>query len=196
MNCPRVRAGDLTVRFTNNPPTIHVETAAGAAVQRLTLSATEPGASFLLPKGPLLGLGEGCIQFDKKGSTDAGPGAPPVARPHARLPPAAARPPHVHRARGGSEGNDIGRLHRPAGGGGGAGVGREKQPFPLPTGCTSGARPDRARLVRPSASDRPPRGRDASRRRTSAAWRLRRARIARPVNRARPPVGRTGSAAG
>ena len=66
----RVRAGDLTVRFTENPPTLFVETAKGEVVQRFALNAETPGMSFLLPKGPLLGLGEGGVQFDKKGSTD------------------------------------------------------------------------------------------------------------------------------
>jgi alpha-glucosidase len=66
----RVRAGNLTVRFTPTPPTLIVETAQGAVVQRLVLNADTPDMSFLLPKGPLLGLGEGGVQFDKKGSTD------------------------------------------------------------------------------------------------------------------------------
>ncbi len=34
------------------------------------LSAEQPGLSFQLPKGPLLGLGEGGPQFDRKGSMD------------------------------------------------------------------------------------------------------------------------------
>ena len=66
----RVPAGDLVVRFTENPPTFHVETARGTPVQRLTLSADAPTLRFSLPKGPLLGLGEGGPQFDRKGSTD------------------------------------------------------------------------------------------------------------------------------
>jgi alpha-glucosidase/alpha-D-xyloside xylohydrolase len=66
----RVRAGNLNVRFTPGPPTIVVETAQGAVVQRLALNADAPGMSFALPNGPLLGLGEGGVQFDKKGSTD------------------------------------------------------------------------------------------------------------------------------
>jgi hypothetical protein len=66
----RVRAGDLVLRFTEQPPTIHVETAAGAPVQRLTLSATTPRVNFLLPNGPLLGMGEGGPQFDRKGNID------------------------------------------------------------------------------------------------------------------------------
>jgi alpha-glucosidase/alpha-D-xyloside xylohydrolase len=65
-----VTAGNLRVRFSDSPPTVLVETLAGETVQRLTLSATEPGMSFLLPDGPLLGLGEGGEQFDRKGTWD------------------------------------------------------------------------------------------------------------------------------
>lgn len=65
-----VRAGDLTVRFTADPPTIHVDKASGQPVQRLTMDTKEQRVSFLLPKGPLLGFGEGGPQFDKKGTTD------------------------------------------------------------------------------------------------------------------------------
>ena len=67
----RVRAGALTVRFTPDPPVVHIETRRGAPVQRLTLDAASAGLSFLLPRGPLLGLGEGGPQFDRKGSVDA-----------------------------------------------------------------------------------------------------------------------------
>ena len=66
-----VRAGDLRVRFTASPPTIHIEKAAGGAiVQRITLDPAAPGASFLLGDGPLLGLGEGGAGFDRRGTTD------------------------------------------------------------------------------------------------------------------------------
>ena len=66
----RVRAGDLVVRFTNTPPTLTIETRSGATVQRLVLDAAAPGMSFLRGDGPLLGLGEGGPQFDRKGSAD------------------------------------------------------------------------------------------------------------------------------
>ncbi len=66
----RVSAGNLVVRFTGEPPTIHVETAAGKPVQRITLDSLAQGASFLLGDGPLLGLGEGGPQFDRKGTVD------------------------------------------------------------------------------------------------------------------------------
>jgi alpha-glucosidase/alpha-D-xyloside xylohydrolase len=66
----RFRAGDLVVRFTATPPTIHVETISGETVQTLVLDEAAPAVSFLLPKGPLLGLGEGGRQFDRKAGTD------------------------------------------------------------------------------------------------------------------------------
>jgi alpha-glucosidase/alpha-D-xyloside xylohydrolase len=65
-----VRAGNLVVRFEADPPTLHVETSAGRQVQRLTLDTAATGMSFLLSKGPLLGLGQGGPQFDRKGSVD------------------------------------------------------------------------------------------------------------------------------
>ncbi len=66
----RVTAGGLIVRYTEDPPTFHIETSRGAPVQKLTLSPDQPTMRFALPKGPLLGLGEGGPQFDRKGSTD------------------------------------------------------------------------------------------------------------------------------
>ncbi len=65
-----VRVGDLVVRFHEGPPTIVVETHVGSLVQRLTFDTEAPGMSFILPTGPLLGLGEGGPQFDRKGSAD------------------------------------------------------------------------------------------------------------------------------
>ena len=66
----RVRAGNLVVSYSGNPPTILVATASGGEIQRLGFDATSAGMSFTLGAGPLLGLGEGGPQFDRKGSTD------------------------------------------------------------------------------------------------------------------------------
>jgi alpha-glucosidase/alpha-D-xyloside xylohydrolase len=66
-----VRSGNFVVRCSASPPSIEVEQAAGGAtVQRLTLNPGAPGVSFLLGKGPLLGMGEGGPQFDRKGAVD------------------------------------------------------------------------------------------------------------------------------
>src|SRR5262249_5108831 len=62
-----IKAGNLVVRFTADPPTLHVDTSSGQNVQKLTLDSGKAGLSFLLPKAPLLGLGEGGPQFDRKG---------------------------------------------------------------------------------------------------------------------------------
>jgi alpha-glucosidase (family GH31 glycosyl hydrolase) len=67
-----IRAGRLSIRITSTPPTIHIDTAAGKPVQRLTLDHAAPDVSFLLGNGPLLGLGEGGAQFDRKGTLDRG----------------------------------------------------------------------------------------------------------------------------
>ncbi len=67
----RIRAGNVVVRYSAAPPTIHVETRRGSPVQHLTLDAARPGLSFALGTGPLLGLGEGGAQFDRRGAVDA-----------------------------------------------------------------------------------------------------------------------------
>lgn len=66
----RVKAGAVVVRFSDSPPTLHIETPREELVQRLTFDASSPAVSFRLPSGPLLGLGEGGPQFDRKGSVD------------------------------------------------------------------------------------------------------------------------------
>ncbi len=63
----RVRAGNLSVRFTPNPPALHV--ASGRhPIQTLTFGAHAASMSFSLGHGSLLGFGEGGPQFDRKGS--------------------------------------------------------------------------------------------------------------------------------
>ena len=66
----RVRAGDLVVRYTADPPTLHIDDRNGKPVQTLRLDSATPGMMFRLPSGPLLGMGEGGPQFDRKGSVD------------------------------------------------------------------------------------------------------------------------------
>jgi alpha-glucosidase (family GH31 glycosyl hydrolase) len=66
-----VRAGDLMVRLTvdGTSPVVTVETLKRELVQRLTLHQQIPTLSFELGPGPLLGMGEGGPQFDRKGQT-------------------------------------------------------------------------------------------------------------------------------
>jgi len=63
-----MRAGNLVVRCTASPLALVVETERGEPVQHLALRADDPGFSFSLGAGPVLGLGEGGPQFDRKGS--------------------------------------------------------------------------------------------------------------------------------
>ncbi|MBI3264055.1 MAG: glycoside hydrolase family 31 protein [Acidobacteria bacterium] len=65
-----VRAGNLTVRVSPNPMTIAVSARDGRAVQQLGFDPETGALTFQLGDGPLLGLGEGGPQFDRRGSTD------------------------------------------------------------------------------------------------------------------------------
>src|SRR5262249_19625729 len=65
-----VRAGQVNVRYTDAPPTIHIESASGAPMQSLVFDAAAPGMNFAMGDGPILGLGEGGPQFDRRGTTD------------------------------------------------------------------------------------------------------------------------------
>lgn len=67
---PPIRAGRFVVRGTPGPPMVHIETDGGALVQRLTFDAERPDVLFHLGEGPLLGLGQGGPQFDRRGSVD------------------------------------------------------------------------------------------------------------------------------
>ncbi len=66
----RVRAGALTVWVSPEPLTIHVENDHGRLVQRLRFDSRTGAMDFLLGDGPVLGLGQGGPQFDRRGSRD------------------------------------------------------------------------------------------------------------------------------
>jgi alpha-glucosidase (family GH31 glycosyl hydrolase) len=65
-----VRCGDLLVKLAPEPLTIRVEAADGRLVNQLRLDQQTGALSFLFGDKPLLGLGEGGPQFDRRGSTD------------------------------------------------------------------------------------------------------------------------------
>jgi alpha-glucosidase/alpha-D-xyloside xylohydrolase len=62
--------GDLRVTVEPDPLTIRVEAKDGRVVQRLRVDAKTGTVGFLLGDGPVLGLGEGGPQFDRRGSVD------------------------------------------------------------------------------------------------------------------------------
>jgi alpha-glucosidase/alpha-D-xyloside xylohydrolase len=66
----RVRAGSVTVSLDDRAPTVRIADSRGKTVQALTFDAVTPTMTFPLGDAPLLGLGEGGPQFDRRGSSD------------------------------------------------------------------------------------------------------------------------------
>ncbi len=64
----RVAAGRLVVHLSADPLTLRVETADGRAVQTLRVDAATGAVDFDLGAGPILGLGEGGPQYDRRGA--------------------------------------------------------------------------------------------------------------------------------
>jgi alpha-glucosidase (family GH31 glycosyl hydrolase) len=60
----------LEVRITWDPLAIHVENSDGRVMQVLTIDEATGSVTFQLGDGPLLGLGEGGPQFDRRGDMD------------------------------------------------------------------------------------------------------------------------------
>ena len=68
---PRVvDCGDSRVTVSGSPLTIRIEAKDGRLVQRLRVDAQTGSLAFDLGDGPVLGLGEGGPQFDRRGSAD------------------------------------------------------------------------------------------------------------------------------
>lgn len=65
------RCGQLNVAVSSDPLTFTITTAQGAPVQRLSVEQGSGIVSFETGPSPLLGLGEGGPQFDRRGSTDS-----------------------------------------------------------------------------------------------------------------------------
>ena len=65
-----IRSGDLRISFSPTPPIIVIKTANGETIQQLKLDPETGIVSFSTGTAPLLGLGEGGPQFDRRGSTD------------------------------------------------------------------------------------------------------------------------------
>ena len=65
-----MHAGDLTIHVSVDPLTIRIDDTDGRRVQQLRIDSRTGAMTFLLGDGPLLGLGEGGPQFDRRGSAD------------------------------------------------------------------------------------------------------------------------------
>jgi alpha-glucosidase/alpha-D-xyloside xylohydrolase len=65
-----VRASAMTLQVSFDPVKIAIASADGRAIQSLEVEPATGALTFALGTGPLLGLGEGGPQFDRKGSSD------------------------------------------------------------------------------------------------------------------------------
>jgi alpha-glucosidase (family GH31 glycosyl hydrolase) len=65
-----VKAGGVSIQLSSNPLTLAIVTAKGDPVQQIQLDGPTGALSFATGSAPLLGLGEGGPQFDRRGSTD------------------------------------------------------------------------------------------------------------------------------
>ncbi len=65
-----VKAGDLNVKVSASPLIFAISGADGTAIQRLKVDGASGVVSFATGNSPLLGLGEGGPQFDRRGSVD------------------------------------------------------------------------------------------------------------------------------
>ncbi|PXA87122.1 glycoside hydrolase [Nostoc sp. 3335mG] len=63
------RCGDFTIEAAGDPPLLRIRDTHGSIVQTLSFAA-DGGFDFDLGAGPLLGLGQGGPQFDRRGSVD------------------------------------------------------------------------------------------------------------------------------
>jgi alpha-glucosidase/alpha-D-xyloside xylohydrolase len=64
------RCGRARVTVSADPLTVRVETDEGRLIQQLVVDAESGSFAFALGDGPVLGLGEGGPQFDRRGSAD------------------------------------------------------------------------------------------------------------------------------
>lgn len=67
-----VTAGGSVVSLAAGTGALQISDLSGRPMQRLTFNASSPVISFLTGTGPLLGLGEGGPQFDRRGTLDRG----------------------------------------------------------------------------------------------------------------------------
>ena len=65
-----IKLGGVQVKIAQDPLTFGIETASGELVQQLKIDRESGVVSFATGSAPILGLGQGGPQFDRRGSTD------------------------------------------------------------------------------------------------------------------------------
>ncbi len=65
-----IRSGDLSIHASFDPLRLTITTGSGAEIQKLSVDCSTGIVSFATGDCPLLGLGEGGPQFDRRGSVD------------------------------------------------------------------------------------------------------------------------------
>jgi len=65
-----VKAGEFRIRLSFDPLTISLQSAPGPPIQQIRLDQESGAIHFTIGDSPLLGLGEGGPQFDRRGSVD------------------------------------------------------------------------------------------------------------------------------
>jgi alpha-glucosidase (family GH31 glycosyl hydrolase) len=66
-----LKAGDLRVAISREPLAFAIRAASGETIQQIKIDEEAGTVSFLTGDSPLLGLGEGGAQFDRRGSSDS-----------------------------------------------------------------------------------------------------------------------------
>ena len=65
-----IRAGEVLVNVSRDPLAFVISTSKGEAIQRISVDEQKGTVSFTTGDSPLLGLGEGGPQFDRRGAVD------------------------------------------------------------------------------------------------------------------------------
>jgi alpha-glucosidase/alpha-D-xyloside xylohydrolase len=66
----KIKCGNIEVLFSPSPLSCTITTSEGQTIQQLSIDEDSGAVSFQTGDSPLLGLGEGGPQFDRRGSTD------------------------------------------------------------------------------------------------------------------------------
>jgi alpha-glucosidase (family GH31 glycosyl hydrolase) len=70
LNRQQVKCGEVNIQIDPDPPSFRISDSRARLIQKLDINPQTGSLSFITGDSPLLGLGEGGPQFDRRGSTD------------------------------------------------------------------------------------------------------------------------------